>query len=321
MAKNEEVISIIENAVDSEARRQGHQGDYGLSCPFCNHPESKKKLWVNFDPDSDRYGWWRCWVCDESGKSLFTLLKKTNASEHLFKRLGKHIDAPKKYENGDSEDEEEEEFTISLPQDFRPLWKEQNDIVSTHALNRLKDRGLSYGDVVKHEIGYCRFGDYKKRIIIPSFGRDRNLNYFVGRAIWSSQYLKYKNPPAPRDSIVPFGSMVNWREPVTLVEGPFDAIACRRNAVPLLGNNLPESLACRLIEADTEEIRVALDADMKSVALKIAERFLGEGFTVKLIELPDGKDPGDIGFEGMAKRIKQTEPLGRDDIISHKLWT
>jgi len=320
---NEEVISIIEKAVDSEAKRQGHQGDYGLSCPFCNHPESKKKLWINFDADSDKHGWWQCWVCGESGKSLFTLLKKTNAPKRLFKRLEKYVDSPSGGKKDYTKEDEGEDQTpsVSLPEEYKPLWKDQSDVVYRHAVNRLKDRGLSYGDVVKHEIGYCRSGDYEKRIIIPSYDRSGGLNYFVGRAIWSSQFLKYKNPSAPRDSIVPFGSMVNWREPVTLVEGPFDAIACRRNAVPLLGNNLPESLACRLIEADTEEIRVALDADMKSVALEIAERFLGEDFTVKLIELPEGKDPGDLGFEGMTERIKQAEPLGHGDLISHKLWT
>lgn len=314
MGVNKQVVDIIEKAVGDDAKRQGHQGDYGFQCPFCNH--HKKKLWVNFDPDSDKYQNYQCWVCGESGKSLFTLLKKTDAPKPLFKRLSKYVDGPS-YDGS----KDEEDFTISLPQNFRPLWKEQDDIVSRHALNRLKERDISYGDIVKHQIGYCRSGDYKKRLIIPSYDADGQLNYFVGRAIWSSQFPKYKNPSAPRNSIIPFESTINWREPVTVVEGPFDAISVRRNAVPLLGNNLPESLAIRLIEAPTDEINVALDADMEEVALEIAERFLSEDFTVRLIDIPEGSDPDDEGFEKMQSRIRDADPLTFEDMLSRKLWS
>lgn len=314
---NEKVISIIERAVDDDARRQGHQGDYGLRCPFCNH--HKKKLWVNFDPNNEKYGWWQCWVCGESGKSLFTLLKGTNASKRLFKQLSNYVDAPK-YATA-KKDDDEEDFNISLPESFRPLWKKQDDIISKHALNRLEDRGLSYGDIVKHQIGYCRSGKYSKRMIVPSYDREEDLNYFVGRRIWSSQFPKYKNPSAPRNEIIPFNSTVNWREPVTIVEGPFDAIATRRNAIPILGNKMPESLFCKLIKAETNEVNVALDADMKEVGVEIAKRFLNEGFDVKFIDLPDEKDPEDVGFEGMQSRIRNAEHFTFDQIVSKKLWS
>ena len=318
MAVNEQVISIIEQAVGSEAKRQGHQGDHGFSCPWCNHPESKKKLWVNFDPEAEAYQNFQCWVCGESGKSLFTLLKKINAPKRLFKRLKKFVDAPS---SSYSRDEDEEDFSISLPENFRLLSKSQSGIVFRHAINRLKKRGLSKGDVIKHQIGYCKRGKYNRRIIVPSYNREGELNYFVARSIWSDQFPKYKNPSAPRNQIVPFGSMVNWREPVTIVEGPFDAIAVRRNAIPLLGNNLPESLAKKLIEAPTSQINMALDADMKEVALQIAEKFMSEDFEIRLIELPEGKDPGDLGFEEMSRRIKSAESLGYSELVSRKLWT
>lgn len=317
MGANEAVISIIEKAVDSESKRQGHQGDYGLRCPFCNH--HKKKLWVNFDPDNEKFGWWQCWVCGESGKSLFTLLKRLDAPKRFFKRLSTHVDAPK-YSTSKKESDEED-FHISLPENFRPLYESQDDIVSKHALNRLKKRNVSYGDIAKHQIGYCRSGKYSKRIIIPSYDERGSLNYFVGRRIWSSQFPKYKNPSAPRNSIIPFESTINWREPVTIVEGPFDAISLRRNAIPLLGNNLPESLVCKLMKSPTEEVNIALDADMEEVSIEIAEKFLNEDFTVRLIELPKGKDPDDIGFQKMQDKIRNTDPLTFDKIVSKRLWS
>ena len=316
MAANEQVISIIEQAVGSDAKSQGHQGDFGFQCPFCQH--RKEKLWIQLDPDSDKYGWFRCWVCDESGKSLFTLLKKTGAPKRLFKRLKKFVDAPS---SSYSRDENEEDFSISLPKEYLPLWENQSGIVFRHAINRLKKRGLSKGDVTKHQIGYCKRGKYSRRIIVPSYNREGKLNYFIARSIWSDQFPKYKNPSAPRNQIVPFGSMINWREPITLVEGPFDAIAVRRNAIPLLGNNVPENLTKRLIEAATNQINVALDADMKDVALHIAEKFMNEDFDVRIIELPEGKDPDDLGFEEMSGRIKSAEPLDYSELVSRKLWT
>ncbi len=317
---NEKVVEIIEQAVDSQSRSVGSKGDRKFSCPFCRHPEHKKKLYVNLNENKNQFGSWQCWVCDNRGKSLFTLLKQVNAPKRLFKRLSKYVDAPK-YATAKKEENDEKQVSVSLPEDFRPLWKDQSDIVSKHALNRLSSRGVSYGDVVKHRIGYCRSGKYKKRIIVPSYGRDGQLNYFVGRRIWSSQFPKYKNPSAPRNKIIPFESTINWREPVTIVEGPFDAISTRRNAVPILGNKMPESLFCKLIESPTNEVNVALDADMKEVSVEIAERFLNEGFDVKLIEVPNGEDPGDLGFENMQELIRETDHLEFSSLVSKKLWS
>jgi hypothetical protein len=321
MAVNDKVVDIVESAVDSNGKPVGSKGDYKFSCPFCRHPEHKKKLYVNLNPDRGQYQSFQCWVCDNRGKSLFTLLKQVDAPKRLFKRLSKHVDRsynPKKKSGGD---EEQEEVSISLPEDFRPLWKPQSDIVSKHAINRLSNRGVSYGDVVKHRIGYCRSGDFKKRLVIPSYDSEGQLNYFVGRRIWSSQFPKYKNASAPRNRIVPFESTINWREAVTIVEGPFDAISVRRNAIPILGNKMPESLFCKLIKSPTNEVNVALDADMQDVAIEIAERFLGEDFNVKLIDLPKGEDPGDVGFEEMQSRIREAKYLSFQDLISKKLWT
>lgn len=316
---NEKVNSILEKALDSGSKRKGHQGDYGFSCPFCNHPEHKKKLEVNLDPENEKYGWWKCWVCDNSGKSFFTLLKKVEAPKHLFEQLSKLVDgAPKSYEDG--EEETEEEFSISLPQEYRPLWKKQNDIVSTHALNRLESRGLSKGDILKHRIGYCRSGKYKKRMIVPSFDRSGDLNYFVGRAIWSSQFPKYKNPSAPRNKIVPFESTINWDWPVVIVEGPFDAISVRRNAIPILGNKLPDRVKSKIFINEVPHVYLALDADMRETALDMGEEIMNEGVGVTIVDLPEGEDPDSIGFDGFWKLIKESEPLSKSKIIRSRLW-
>ena len=39
-----------------------------------------------------------------------------------------------------------------------------------------------------------------------------------------------------------FENQINWDEPITLVEGVFDAMAVKRNAIPILGKFIPKTL-------------------------------------------------------------------------------
>jgi transcription elongation factor Elf1 len=315
------VISLLETVVGSSSTSVGTKGDQKFSCPFCNHPEHKKKLYINLDPDRSQHGNWQCFVCDNRGKSLFSLLKRLDAEKVYFRKLGDILDKPGYKYAKSNEDDEDHQKRLELPDEFRPLWEDQPGIIYKHAIKHLRNRNLSVGDVVKHQIGYCTSGEYNKRIIVPSYDRNNKLNYFVARRIWDTQFPKYKNPSTNQNSIVPFDSLINWREPVTLVEGVFDAIAVRRNAIPLLGNKLSESLYCRLVEAQTNSVNIALDSDMKQKSLQMGERLMDEGFTVKLVDLPKNSDPGDIGFEEMQKRIRNSDPLSFSSALSRKLET
>jgi hypothetical protein len=60
---------------------------------------------------------------------------------------------------------------------------------------------------------------------------------------------------------------------------------------------------------------------MKQKSLQMGERLMDEGFTVKLVDLPKNSDPGDIGFEEMQKRIRNSDPLSFSSALSRKLET
>ena len=62
-----------------------------------------------------------------------------------------------------------------------------------------------------------------------------------GRSFEKDPFVKYRNPETSRD-IVPFELFINWELPLVLCEGPFDAIAIKRNAIPLLGKNIQSNL-------------------------------------------------------------------------------
>ena len=98
------------------------------------------------------------------------------------------------------------------------------------------NRGIRPADIVKYNIGYCEGGEYSNRIIIPSYDSEGVLNYFVSRAIYDGP-MKYKNPKVSKD-VIGFDLFINWKEPIVLCEGVFDAITIRRNAIPLFGKTI-----------------------------------------------------------------------------------
>ena len=98
----------------------------------------------------------------------------------------------------------------------------------------------------------------------------------------------------------------------------FDAIAIKRNAIPLLGNNIQSTLMKKIVTSTVEKIYIALDNDALKKSLKFAEYFLNEGKEVHLVEL-EGKDPSEMGFAHFTNLIQQSSPLTQYTLMEKKL--
>ena len=175
----------------------------------------------------------------------------------------------------------------------------------------LKSRGLNKNEVLKWKIGYCKEGRYAGRIVIPSINNDGDCNYFIARS-YVGHGRRYLNPPCGRDII--FNSlMVDWDEPVVLVEGVFDAIVIGDNAIPILGSTLRED--SRLFQAlaihDTP-IFVALDPDAEKKAQWIIRSCLKYDLEVKKINLEDYEDIGSMSREVFLEKLKTAEDVDGD---------
>ena len=199
------------------------RGNAAYTCPFCKH--IKPKLEINFDEESKSYESWHCWVCDKKGKKIHQMFKLIGVPGEKLVELKSivktyfAIDAPKQEEK------------IELPKEFKSLLDvTQHDIIGRHALAYLKSRGITKDDIVKYNMGYCEKGRYANHIIISSYDANGNLNYFTARTFNQSSTVKYKNPSTSRN-IIPFEIFINWTVPVVLCEGPFDALAIKRNAI------------------------------------------------------------------------------------------
>ena len=305
--ERQEVINILNDTLGiGTSMKNDEQAHH---CPFCHH--HKKKLQINLKTQQ-----WHCWVCDAKGKRIQRLLKRLNVNTHKLKKI---------YEiYGDdyvvySKETEDEKIELRLPSEFKSLLKVPDGFNPTYkrVIEYAKQRNLTTEDIRRYNIGYCDGGHYAGRIIIPSYDMDNRINYFIARSVFPDEPFKYKNPPVSKNVIM-FENQINWDEPITLVEGVFDAMAVKRNAIPILGKFIPKKLNENIYKKGVKSINIFLDEDAQGQALHYTMQFTNQGITTKNI-IPTGKDAADMGFSEVNNKLKESKQTGFSDIISQKL--
>ena len=143
------------------------------------------------------------------------------------------------------------------------------------------------------------------------------LNYFIGRDFYKGG-MKYKNPPISKD-IIGFDLYTNWNEPIILCEGVFDAIAIRRNAIPLFGKTILPKLYKKIIEKQVKHIIISLDDDAFKDSLKMINQFRDEGIRVSFVKLK-GKDPSELGYLKMTDKINTSKKVDFREFMRMKLY-
>ena len=253
---------------------------------------------------------WECWVCQTRGQSIRSLLKQLKTPQEQAAEILKYLPKGTTIEyKGLS--------IIELPKEYQPLHSASSTSVVANLVKKyLYERGLTNNDFIKYGIGYATTGEYGGRVIIPSYSGSNQLNFFVART-YDGNYFKYKNPEASKD-IIFFENLINWDQPIILCEGVFDAMAIRRNAIPILGKSISTSLYKKIITSNVQDIYIALDTDARDKALEIGEKFLNQGKRVFLVNLPD-KDPSEMGFKAFTEHIQSAVELDLSGIMLHKL--
>ena len=288
----------------SKSARGGDEAVF--NCPSCNH--HKKKL--TFNLLSQKF---QCWVCNYKGHRAFQLLKKANAPGAAFGAL-KEID--KQYNFKQQTKQKVDVNTLQFPHGVTPIMS-SSAILSKHALHYLDQRGITQQDVVKYDLHYCEQGPLRNMVVIPSYDKDGFLNYYVGRSFDKNAYIKHKLASSTKD-IIGFEMYINWDLPVILCEGAFDAMAIKRNAIPLFGKKLSTTLMTKIIKSKVEKIYLALDEDALKDAFNHAETFMSYGKQVYLIEMGD-KDPSELGFKAFTKLLHTATELTTSTLMKKRL--
>ena len=301
------IINLLNRVIGNNGRLLNKANEYMYWSPFVHH--HKPKLQINSKTQK-----WHCWISNQGGHNLFQLFKKLKASREQFDELADIVGKPR--QSLSSNREKVKENIVRLPKEFKPLWNSKDGIIKRHSINYLKKRGITMGDVIRYNIGYCEDGVYGNRIIIPSYNSDGELNYFVGRDIYSGG-MKYKNPPVSKD-VIGFELFVNWDEPLILCEGSFDAMAIRRNAIPLFGKTIPKKLKMKIYEKRVKQIYILLDSDAIKDSIKITDDLMRNGIDVYFVNLKE-EDPSDMGFKKVINLIKETKQTSFSDLMRMKL--
>ncbi len=255
-------------------------------CPFCaKMGKIKKKFSINRDTYQ-----WKCWVCNQRGNNLYSLLRKLG-KWHLKQRL---TTLNIKENLNTNQKPIASQQHLSLPKQFIPLSSNRQFLLKPKAIKYLKKRNITDYQIKKFNIGVCQSGRYQNRIIIPSYNQEGKLNYFTGRSMDPQQDLKYLNPKCHKDSIIVFQNMINWNFPVILTQGMFDAITVNFNSIPLMGKTISNKLLQKMAYYDAQVI-VSLDNDAQESQQKIVNKLNNIGlYQVYYVNL-NQKDPNQLG--------------------------
>mgnify|MGYP003992624249 CR=1 FL=1 len=290
--------SLIRNAFGSFiAEKDGV--NVCIKCPKCGkHTSQKKKLVIKIDD-----GKFHCWVCGLKGSNISYLFRKY-APSHASKAT-EVFGGPKASFNRESLEEEKIDLAADLKGfTFLGDVRKNSDPDLKDVVRYAKKRGITTSMMWKYRLGACTQGQMRRRLIIPSFDSSGCINYYAAREIDGVSRMKYINAPVPKKEIIFNELLIDWNQPVALVEGPLDSIIGGENVICLLGSHLPEDSAVfKKIAKSKVSVYMSLDYDAKSKSEKISKMLSSFGIKVMEVNLPEDKDVADIGREKFKKLL------------------
>jgi DNA primase len=288
-------------------------GELLFYCPKCKH--HKPKLSCNV-----RKNVFKCWVCNFTGTALRRLVKRYGSykQKQEWSKYDDKIDlSSTTLADTLFGQQEVSETLLNLPKEFITLTGKHNSL-SNIPLRYLYERGISKEDILKWKIGYCPDGEYAGRVIVPSFNLDGKINYFIGRS-YRDDWMKYKNPPLHKNSIIFNELYVDWDSDLTLTEGVFDAIVAG-NAIPILGSTLPQTsrLFQEVAKHDTP-IYIALDPDAEKKAKYLIRDMLEYGIELYKVDVRGFQDVGSMTKAEFKERKAAATLMTADSLFKYQL--
>ena len=191
-----------------------------------------------------------------------------------------------------------------------------------------------------------------QRLIFPIKDTSGNVIGFSARVLDDSlpKYINTKETPIYSKSKILYGidlakEAIRKQDYIILAEGMMDVISSYqsgvKNIVATGGTALTED-QLRLIQRFTKNIKLAFDVDFagNEATRRAIELAWNMDFNIKVINIPDGKDPGDIAtkrpevwkeavknavyvidylFENSLKKYNKKDPIGRKKIAKDLL--
>jgi|TARA_R110002012_G_scaffold128329_4_gene280697 DNA primase len=296
------LLELLQDVLGDVNAHYPNKGQISFDCPVCSYDikgldkgDGKGNFEVNY-----HQGVYKCWACSETYNTHGSLNK-------LFLKWGNRRNKSTwQLIGGDFIKKTEKKYKdVTLPKEYISFNKGNKlTIQYKEAYNYLRKRNITNEIINKYSIGYTTEGEYRGRIIVPSFDENENINYFVSRS-YVNHKNKYKNPEAEKDKIIFNEHIIDWEKDVYLVEGVFDMFFLE-NSIPILGKSLSDKLWEKLYNNCKKNIIICLDGDAWEDAQKLYRKLEGGKLTnrIRLVKLPKDKDVSDLGGIQDLKRIK-----------------
>ena len=205
-------------------------------------------------------------------------------------------------------------------------------------INHLKSKGYTISDMMSaNVIGKSQKGSYydrfRRRVMFPIIDIRGKVIAFSGRAMpgednKGGKYVNTSDTPVYKKSENLFGmnyAKNHCAESVILVEGNMDVISLHqagfKNTVAALGTSFTEKQA-KILSRYTKEVILTLDSDAagQKAANRAGEILKTTGLRVRVVSVPDGKDPDEFIKKHGAARFKAVLE-GAVNEIEYKLLT
>jgi len=313
MASLTSLVKLIESVFGKG--RLSKNNNFDVKCPICNPLDAQKKKLSILLPSCVSH----CWVCGWKARSLAPLLRKYGTQEHLnaYRELTGH-GGKSSLITADIEKNQK----IELPKDFRLLALANDMDPDVKAAWRyVYSRGLTDRDTWYFKFGISDEVRWKRRVIMPSFDCNGELNYFAARAIDKGRKPKYDNPDVDKNPIVFNEINIDWSKRLTLVEGPFDLVKCPENTTALLGSDLDErhEVLNKILLHNTP-VALALDGDMwDKKTPKIVKKLQEYNVDVVVVDVRPWGDPGNMSKAEFEDALNIAKPLLWQDRFLTKL--
>jgi len=312
---------IFESFLGKSARGVSENGQVQFDCPFCG--SGKPNLEVSFTKLV-----YKSWCCPDEHGSLSKLIRQF-ANDIIFNEYKNEINNIKEsrlyqINRFKFNDNYLAETALQVPECCEKI--NPNRYNHKKAYEYCTSRGINSEIIDKYNIQCttydCADWQMRQRIIIPSYDKFQQLNYWVGRIYKDNPYqTKYHNPTSIHKKDIIFNEyLLQWDGDIRLVEGPLDSIVVP-NSTALLGKELNSSFVLyKALLERAHSITLIPDADSEHDWYKIGYnlnigRLRGKIRMVQWneINISNAKDTSDIyrikGYKGVAELLKTANPI------------
>ncbi len=300
----EQRFQILREIFNGDAVFNRPKNEVVVFCP--KHEHHKRKLSINVAKNE-----FHCWVCGYSGKKIFYLLRENGSKDQQKKyieTLGiKFVD------------NKIVSTKLELPKEYKFLLTHKSLSGGIMAANYLYDMGLTDKEILQHKIGFCEEGQYRNRIIFPSYDMDGKLNFFATRRYDDGDYKKYLDCEVKRSDIVFNELLIDWSKPLIIVENVKASVRhSSLNIVPLLGSSLGKDYKLFQEAAlRSTDVYLALDPEAKKKAFQISAAFKSYCVNCSIVDLPC--QPDEIDTSKFLSYINKATVLSFNDYLIKRL--